>query len=81
VAFDRWNNFQSLHPTILTESSSSAERKVAWAILLLLLGGCLVVLLPFVPALLWALVLCVTLWPFYQRLLRLFRQRHTPLRS
>ena len=61
----------------MSESSFNLERKLAWAILLLLLGGCLLVLLPFLPALLWALVLCVALWPIYARFLRLLRQRHT----
>jgi predicted PurR-regulated permease PerM len=61
----------------VSESGFNLERKLAWAILLLLLGGCLLVLLPFLPAFLWALVLCVALWPIYARLLRLLRQRRT----
>lgn len=61
----------------MSKRSFNLERKLAWAILLLLLGGCLLVLLPFVPAFLWALVLCVALWPIYERLLRFLGQRHT----
>jgi predicted PurR-regulated permease PerM len=44
---------------------------------LLLLIGCVVVLRPFVSALLWAAVLCFTTWPVYCRLLRSFRNRRT----
>jgi predicted PurR-regulated permease PerM len=62
---------------VVNASKSKLERTLGWAILLLLFGGCLLVLLPFIPALLWALVLCVTTWPVYQRVLRLCRQRHT----
>lgn len=53
----------------------NVERKLAGAILLLLLAGCLLILLPFLPAFLWALVLCVALWPAYARLLRLLGKR------
>jgi len=45
------------------------ERNLGWAVVLLLLVGCLLVLRPFVSALLWAVVLCVSSWPVYQRLL------------
>ena len=57
--------------------TSKLEQKLGWAVLILLLGGCLLVLLPFIPALLWALVLCITTWPIYVRALRSLRQRRT----
>ncbi len=44
------------------------ERQLGWIILALLLGGCLFVLLPFLSALLWGTVLCVSSWPLYRRL-------------
>ena len=62
---------------VVSGATFNVERKLAGAILLLLLGGCILILLPFLPAFLWALVLCVALWPGYARLLRLFGQRRT----
>jgi predicted PurR-regulated permease PerM len=53
------------------------ERNLGWIVLLLLLIGCVLVLRPFASALLWALVLCVSSWPLYQRLLKLLRGRRT----
>ena len=46
------------------------ESNLGWAVLILLLLGCLLVLRPFVSALLWAAVLCYASWPLYERLLR-----------
>src|SRR6478752_6518237 len=51
------------------------ERNLGWIALLLLLIGCLLVLRPFASALLWSVVLCVSSWPLYQRLLKLLRGR------
>lgn len=45
--------------------------------MLLLVGGCLLVLRPFVSALLWAVVLSFSSWPIYRRLLKLVRGRRT----
>src|SRR5881392_2838152 len=53
------------------------ERNLGWIALLLLLIGCLFVLPPFASAMLWAVVLCVSSWPLYQRLLKLLRGRRT----
>jgi predicted PurR-regulated permease PerM len=53
------------------------ERNIGWAVLLLLLGGCLLVILPFVSALLWAVVLTVSSWPLYGRLRKLTGDRRT----
>src|SRR6266487_2406872 len=53
------------------------EQNLGWMALLLLLAGCLLVLRPFVSALLWAVVLCFSSWPLYQRLLKLLRGRRT----
>jgi predicted PurR-regulated permease PerM len=57
--------------------NSSLEKNLGWIVLLLLLGGCLLVLRPFVYAMLWAVVLCSSSWPLYRRLLRLVGSRHT----
>ncbi len=46
------------------------EPHLGQGLLALLLLGCLVILWPFVTALLWATVLSFCLWPFYGRLTR-----------
>jgi len=56
---------------------SSVEQNLGWIVLLALLAGCLLVLRPFVSALLWAVVLCFSSWPLYRRLLGLVRHRRS----
>src|SRR5262245_11440007 len=51
------------------------ERVLGWAVVLLLMAGCLLVLRPFVSALLWAVVLSFASWPIYQRVLRMVGNR------
>jgi len=46
------------------------EQQIGWIILALLLGGCLLVMLPFVSVLLWGTVLSVSSWPLYLRLVK-----------
>ena len=53
------------------------ERTLGWAVLFALVVGCLVVLRPFVSALLWAVVLSSTSWPIYRRLLGWMGNRRT----
>ncbi|HTL57744.1 MAG TPA: AI-2E family transporter [Candidatus Limnocylindrales bacterium] len=53
------------------------EQNLSVGLLLLLLCGCLLVLWPFVTALLWASVLSFSLWPLYQRIFKLLRGRAT----
>lgn len=55
----------------------SLEKKIGWAIVLLLLAGCLLVLRPFVSAILWAAIFCSASWPLYERLLHLLRNHKT----
>jgi len=57
--------------------TTKLEESIGWIVLLLLLGGCLLVMRPFVSALLWAVVLCFSTWPVYRRLLALLRNRRT----
>ena len=45
--------------------NAKPEKIIGWAVLILLLLGCLVVLRPFLSALLWAIVLCSSSWPGY----------------
>jgi predicted PurR-regulated permease PerM len=54
----------------MTKLENKLERNLGWAVLILLLLGCLLVLRPFVSALLWAIVLCISLQPLYRRLVR-----------
>lgn len=61
----------------MNELRSKLEQNIGWAMLLALAFGCLVVLRPFVSALLWAVVLCFSSWPLYRRLLRLLGNRGT----
>jgi predicted PurR-regulated permease PerM len=56
---------------------SRLEQNLGWAVLLALVVGCLVVLRPFVSALLWAVVLSFTSWPIYRRLLWWLGNRRT----
>jgi predicted PurR-regulated permease PerM len=56
---------------------SRLEQNLGWAVLLALVVGCLVVLRPFVSALLWALVLCFSSWPVYSRMVRFLGNRRT----
>jgi predicted PurR-regulated permease PerM len=67
----------SPEPSSPTKTPSKVERSLGWIVLLLLIGGCLIVLRPFVSALLWAVVLCFASWPVYRRLLRLLGNRRT----
>lgn len=61
----------------MNESRSRLERNVAAIVLLLLLFGCLLVVRPFISAMLWAVVLSVSSWPVYDRLLKWTRNRRT----
>ena len=53
------------------------ERNIGGILTVLILVGCLLVLRPFVSALLWAVVLCFSTWPVYRRLLHLLRGQRT----
>src|SRR5487761_2505286 len=57
--------------------NSKLERNIGWVILLILLAGCLLVLRPFLSALLWAVGLCSSSWPLYRRLLGWLGNRRT----
>ncbi|HXI72898.1 MAG TPA: AI-2E family transporter [Verrucomicrobiae bacterium] len=57
--------------------NSKLERNIGWIILLVLGAGCLLVLRPFISALLWAVVLCSSSWPIYHRLLGWLGNRRT----
>src|ERR1700690_1568365 len=56
---------------------SKFEQNLGWIVLLVLLAGCLIVLRPFVSALLWAVILSFSSWPVYRRLLGWLGNRNT----
>jgi predicted PurR-regulated permease PerM len=56
---------------------TTLERIISGVVVLLLVGGCLLVLRPFVSALLWAVILSFSSWPIYRRLLKLVRGHRT----
>ena len=61
----------------MTPLTKKLEENLGWVVVVLLLGACLLVLRPFISAVLWAAVLCFTSWPIYRRLLRLLGGRRT----
>src|SRR5258705_4283951 len=61
----------------MTPLRPKLEQSLGWIVLAILLVCCLLVLLPFVSALLWAVVLSFSIWPLYRRLLNLLGGRRT----
>jgi len=59
----------------MNDTSTRLETRLAWALLVLLGVGCLVVVRPFFSALMWAVVLSFSCWPLYRRLLGVLRGR------
>jgi predicted PurR-regulated permease PerM len=57
--------------------NTKLEQSIGWIVLFVLLAGCLMVLRPFLSALLWAVVLCSSSWPVYRRLLHWLGNRRT----
>jgi len=58
-------------------STQRSDRIVAITIAILLAAGCIVVLYPFVSALLWAVILCFVTWPTFLWGVRLLGGRRT----
>jgi predicted PurR-regulated permease PerM len=61
----------------MSGSAASLERNLAWILLVILFAACLLVLAPFISALLWAVILCYSSWPVYSRLLKAWKGRRT----
>jgi len=53
------------------------ELVMRWILLILICAGCVLVVLPFLPMLLWAVVLNFSAWPVYRWLLKRCGQRRT----
>jgi len=63
-------------PSSQPQKSSLAariEQLIVLAVLAVLIGGCYLVLQPFLSAALWAIILCCTTWPAFVRLQRITR--------
>lgn len=58
-------------------TSDRIEQIVGFLVLGLLAAGCLVIILPFVAPILWALILALTTWPAFQYLQQTLRGRRT----
>jgi predicted PurR-regulated permease PerM len=52
----------------VVEAPSRIDQILTLAVLAMLIGGCYLVLQPFLTALVWAAILCTTTWPLYVRL-------------
>ncbi len=61
----------------MTRKNNRFRATTSGIALVALLLGCLMVLRPFISALLWAVVLCFSSWPVYERVLALVRQQRT----
>jgi len=59
----------------MSESNSKIEHVVVVAIIALLIVGSIVIIFPFLRAMLWAMVFSVTAWPFFLKVERLFGGR------
>ena len=61
----------------MIELHSKLEKNIGWFIMFLLAAGCLLVMRPFVSAVLWAAILTFSSWPLYRRLLAMVGGRNT----
>jgi predicted PurR-regulated permease PerM len=50
------------------KSTPQIDRTLTLVVLALLIAGCFLVLRPFLTAIIWAAILCATIWPLYLRL-------------
>ena len=59
------------------QPSLGVERWITLVVVIVLIAGCFLVLQPFLSAVLWAIILCCTTWPVFDRLQRVMRGRRT----
>ena len=59
------------------ESQQRIQQIVVIALFVVLAVGCITVLRPFLPALLWALILSLSSWPFYEWLVQRLKGRRS----
>jgi predicted PurR-regulated permease PerM len=60
-----------------TSFAARIEQWITLVVLAVLVGGCYLVLQPFLTAVIWAIVLCCTTWPVFVRVQRVMRGRVT----
>jgi predicted PurR-regulated permease PerM len=81
VMLPRWQNPLAQAITCPVEPhdqlSPRVERNLALAVLVLMLIGCFIIIKPFLSALMWAAVLCFSLWPLQRRLVAWMGNRRT----
>src|SRR4051812_12902061 len=61
----------------MSRETKPIERIITITTLALLIAGCLVVLWPFLTAVLWAIILTFATWPIYRRVVALTSGRRT----
>jgi predicted PurR-regulated permease PerM len=59
------------------KSTPQIDRTLTLVVLTLLIGGCFLVLQPFLTAIIWAIILCATIWPLHLRLRDWLKGRST----
>jgi predicted PurR-regulated permease PerM len=57
--------------------AAGVEQWITLVVLIVLIAGCYLVLAPFLSAVLWAIILCCTTWPVFNRLQRIMHGRLT----
>ncbi len=59
----------------MAENAKQIEKAVLLSIIALLIIGSIMIILPFLRAILWAMVFAVTLWPYFMKLEKVLRGR------
>ena len=66
---------QGPQTTLPMKSTLRIDGALTLAVLAILITGCFLVLQPFLTAIVWAAILCATMWPLHLRLTAWFRGR------
>lgn len=57
----------SSSPDLTMKESFRIDQTLALVVLAILIAGCFLVLQPFLTAIVWAAILCTTLWPLFEQ--------------
>src|SRR5437764_11291283 len=74
-AFAACTSLRRMQKGMRRKTPTRIDQMLTLAVLALLIVGCFLVLQPFITAVVWAAILCVTSWPLFSRLRKRF-QRH-----
>src|SRR5207244_12508084 len=74
-AFAACTSLRRTAKSMRRKTPTRIDQMLTLAVLALLIVGCFLVLQPFITAVVWAAILCVTSWPLFARLRKRF-QRH-----